>query len=511
VPDHYIDKRTLRDALAHLYGTANHLLKIWLTLKQMGFGEGKPPVVVTTSSPDAALNRLFDFGSQEGNLYVPFAHTSRFLTMEGDAGRSIIQTNIQRWKTSGSVVTCDPTGFLDIHTDDDDRLLVSPQRSYPLGLGLGANGFALKDGTRVSLPGASFAIWYFRQKPVPVTKAGKVDHTELIDLLKKNLGISAVEYETIFVADHIEVTTQASPLTNPELFEICSTFLEHPGRPIAEIQPQTFDSHATRIRSMKTVSDKPTWLNRSPQETLAKLLESGDKAILLYGPPRTGKTRAIDTVAPRNTFARETIQIHDGWTYDNLVEAFRPDGKAAWGWEDGPLKAAILGGKEYVVLEEINRTSFTQAVGEIFSLIEGAYRGPDYSIRLRSGKAFFIPESTVFLMTMNTLDKSTEDIDDAMMGRFSAVEFPPRVEDLTDILESQHISNEMSDRLRELFAFIVDYYPLGQGYFASLNPQTEFITYYLGRIRPVLENHFRNFRPENLALIDNKVDALFAK
>ena len=64
--------------------------------------------------------------------------------------------------------------------------------------------------------------------------------------------------------------------------------------------------------------------------------------------------------------------------------------------------------------------------GEIFSVMEEAYRGQDISIALRSGDLLTIPEDLVFLMTMNNLDKSTEDLDDALFGRIAAVEFPPR-------------------------------------------------------------------------------------
>ena len=54
------------------------------------------------------------------------------------------------------------------------------------------------------------------------------------------------------------------------------------------------------------------------------------------------------------------------------------------------------------VLEEINRTNFTQALGEAFSLLEQAYRGADKAITLRDGTAFFIPADTTIVATMNT-------------------------------------------------------------------------------------------------------------
>jgi hypothetical protein len=506
----YIEASSLQGAIERLYGTANHLLKIWFTLKQMGMAEGAPPVLVTTSSPNDALVRLFSFGNPEKALFVPFAHTPRFLKMEGDAGRSIIQTSIQRWKSSGSVVTCDPTGFLDISTNSNEQLLVSPTRSYPLGLGLGENGFALEAGQRVSLPATSFSVWYFRQSPIPrdVKPDDLAEH--LVRQMCNELKISLAEFANIFVEDDLKIRTAKRPLADSELFRICQAFLKEPGEVRATVITEDFSQHSLRVRSMKTINGKPTWLNISPTQVLSDLLKDHATAVLLYGPPRTGKTRAVDVVRPRGA-TRETIQIHDGWGYDHLIEGFRPGDDNKWQWLSGPLKSAIESGKKTIVLEEINRTNLAQALGEVFSLIEDSYRGEAHSIRLRSGAEFCVPKDVLFLMTMNNLDKSTEDIDDALMGRFAAVEFPPRIEDLVLILNDRGVSEEVSQKLRDLFAFILEHYPLGPGYFATFTKTADPLKYYSTRIRPVLANHFRDYRTESLDLIDNKVDALFGR
>lgn len=120
---------------------------------------------------------------------------------------------------------------------------------------------------------------------------------------------------------------------------------------------------------------------------------------MLYGPPRTGKTRLIDQIEPRNSEVRCTIQIHDGWGYDNLIQGLKPDADGKWHWEDGPLKAAIEGGKKFIVLEEINRTVISQALGEVFSLIEDSYRGEANAITLRNGQKFSISDDVIFVMT----------------------------------------------------------------------------------------------------------------
>ena len=185
---------------------------------------------------------------------------------------------------------------------------------------------------------------------------------------------------------------------------------------------------------MITVSDRPKWLYHDPVHRLQKLIEEGCKAILLYGPPRTGKTRAIDRIISRTSIDRETIQIHDGWGYDELMVGLRPDGNM-WRYIKGPLLQAINTRKKTIVLEEINRTQFTQAIGEVFSLIE--------------------------------------------------------------------------ESLRELFSSILEYYPLGHGYWAAFNNGSDPISFYVTRIRPVLQAHLEGYRDEDLANIDEKVDHLF--
>lgn len=161
------------------------------------------------------------------------------------------------------------------------------------------------------------------------------------------------------------------------------------------------------------------------------------------------------------------------------------------------------------MLEEINRTSISQALGEVFSLIEDAYRGESNAMLLRDGSKFFIPEDVVFFMTMNTIDKSTEDVDDALIGRLHCVEFPTRVEDLAEILSENHVSDDVSGKLRELFTSIQEFYPLGHGYFAQFGPDTDPIMFYMTKIRPVIMNHLRYRDPKALDTIDSLVDDFF--
>jgi 5-methylcytosine-specific restriction protein B len=514
--DVYVSEETLRSALARLQGTAGHLLKIWLVLKHMGLEEDEAPVRIDTSNSEPSLVRLFDFGEGEDGpegrrFFIPFANSKRWSTMKGDASRSIIQTNIRRWADSQSVVTCDPTEFLDIRGAEDSAVEVRTSRSYPLGLGHGESGFAREEDSRVALPLQSFAAWYGRRTGIP---AEEDPSTFLVDRLLSELHISPIERSLIFQDDEdLEITVEKSVIADSRLRAICQPYIDGDKAQIAQILSEPRQDYVRRVSSMIPHLNLPNWLRPNAETEVKALINDGASAILLYGPPRTGKTRLIDELVDRDAPERATIQLHDGWSYEHLIEGFMPDEDGAWRWKTGLLKSAIDEGKTAIVIEEINRTELTQALGEVFSLVEPAYRGKSHTLTLRSGAEFYIPEEVVFFMTMNTVDKSTEEIDDALLGRLSAVEVPPSVEILADMLAVQGVDTENRDRLSQVFAAIQDVYPLGHGYYAGLTAESspaDIRLHYKTRIRPVLSNFLGELRYDELAPIDNLMDDLFS-
>ena len=349
----YVNEETLTRALQSLNGTADHMLKIWLTLKHMGLSVGAPPVEVDTSNSTSSLQRLFSYDASDGGLFVPFAHTARYAKMQHDAARSIIQTNVRRWEASQSLVQYDPTGYLDFDSTPDAKVLVSCGRRYPLGLGFGSNGFALRSDARVTLPITAFAVWYGRTTCIPDDVNGPQVSGFLIDQMLRELNISPVEKELIFVPDSLGIHLSLAAISDERLFIICSPFTDGSRRPdpTASVINEDFPRYTRRVRSMVSELDSPEWLRSNPENEVRTLLDSGAKAILLYGPPRTGKTRLIDNIIPRSSPDRSTIQIHDGWAYDHLIQGFQPDANGNWDWRDGPLKEAIEDRKKFIVID----------------------------------------------------------------------------------------------------------------------------------------------------------------
>lgn len=496
----FFTEQTIKNAVRDMRGAADHMLKIWFVLKSMGLTKSNS-VVIDTANSTPHLQRLFKSGNEDGSFFVPFAHTKRFAEMKRDASRSIIQTNIQRWASSGSVVTVDPTSFLSFN-NSVDGIVVRVGRQYPLGLGHDKTGFAREDGQRVNIPLLQFAIWYFAQTDPKTQNAD-----EIIKKLKTELNLDDSECELIFVNKEIKVEFQNTPITDKQLSEICNSAFSTPVTLEAKLETST--EYVKRVKNMVTVSEKPAWITTSPEEQISDLISQGERAILLYGPPRTGKTRAIDMLYGRNADNRCTIQLHEGWGYENLITGFMPDANGNFDWRDGALLCALRNSKKVIVLEEVNRTRLSQALGEVFSLLEPAYRGAEHAIELPNGQKLSIPEDTVFFFTMNTIDASTEDVDDALIGRMASVNFPPRIEDLNSILVSAGVDEENREKIKNVFNSIQSVYPMGHGYFANIKSTTTFTKYYLSRIRPVLCNHFEAFKPEVICQIDNAVDSLF--
>ena len=484
---------SIRDSLHSLRGTADHMIKIWFTLKHMGLVEGGGSIEVTTANSKESLDQLFSCRHPDGKYLIPFATTARFNTMMSDASRSIIQTNMKKWD-DGTNTGADPTDFLLIEKTGGSYN-VSTNRGYPMGLGHGINGFAKDDDTKVNIPLKAMAVWYCRIRDVASTDAA-------VETMLSELNISDFEKELLFEDHHFEPTLQENAISDSELVSLYDEPFSLIGTPVVMAR----DVYEAEVKSMKTNVLGPRWLNYRAEESLKNLLDNGRKAVLLYGPPRTSKTHTIRSLVPSDETTY--IQIHDGWTYGDLVLGLKPKQNGEWEYVPGPLLSALREGKKYIVLEEINRTEFSSAIGELFSLLEESYRGEEYEITLADESKIFVPKETVFLLTMNNIDISTEPIDDAIFGRVDGIGFSPRVESLTLILKSTELSKEAKKSLRLLFNKIQEIHPIGHGFFAGADEFDGIIDFYLHKIRPLLEKHTAGSRTGELYEIDEFVDHL---
>src|SRR5690606_30915392 len=156
----------------------------------------------------------------------------------------------------------------------------------------GKNGFAMQDEGRGCLPVRAFAVWLLRQTPLP----DGVDLASfIVDEMARALNLTIAERHLVFVEDPDRgITTGDRPLSYDQIHEICQS-ISTGEDPEPRVIHQSYDKYVAEVRSMTTPSlGRPEWLTTDPAVLLRQTLDSGAKAVLLFGPPRTGKTRLID-------------------------------------------------------------------------------------------------------------------------------------------------------------------------------------------------------------------------
>ena len=151
------------------------------------------------------------------------------------------------------------------------------------------------DDARVSLPLTSFAVWYGRVTPIPdeLDQDGASEFLE--GLMLNELNISPVERELIFVEDRLSLSFSVGTLTDDQIYRLCVPYTDETVRraePTVTVAAEDERQYSRRVRSMVSMLDKPIWLRSNPDDDFRRLLASGAKAILVFGPPRTGKTPA---------------------------------------------------------------------------------------------------------------------------------------------------------------------------------------------------------------------------
>jgi len=230
-------------------------------------------------------------------------------------------------------------------------------------------------------------------------------------------------------------------------------------------------------------------LSETDIRNISGLVETGNKAVILWGPPGTGKTFAAKKIAlelvqtPKNeteskenseredplapylfsdakvalddlpaetpsynnsyksdlkTGLYELVQFHPGYTYEEFIGGIQPNvdvDQISYKLVPGIFKRFCDCAREnqkqkfVFIIDEINRADLSAVFGELLYAIE--YRGE--MVNLPYFRAFTIPPNVYLIGTMNNVDKSLVSFDLALRRRFGFLKLMPQLETLAEM------------------------------------------------------------------------------
>ncbi|GAB6065470.1 hypothetical protein JCM9492_05620 [Aquifex pyrophilus] len=231
------------------------------------------------------------------------------------------------------------------------------------------------------------------------------------------------------------------------------------------------------------------------------------KQVILYGPPGTSKTyyaKGLAFAIANDQNNIEFVQFHPSYSYEDFVEGIFPEvnedtGQVTFKIEDKIFKrlckeAERNPDKNYVlIIDEINRADLSKVFGEIFSALE--YRKEAVKL-LYSRESLVIPTNLYIIGTMNTLDKSTIDIDFALMRRFKFFEIGPDKEVLRKILKENGVENDLIEKIIDVFEKIQEFYPLGHAYFKDVKSKQDLKLLWEHQLSFLLKEYFTDLKKD---------------
>ena len=149
-----------------------------------------------------------------------------------------------------------------------------------------------------------------------------------------------------------------------------------------------------------------------------------------------------------------------------------------------------------LIIDEINRGNIPKIFGELITLIEPSRRlgaGDDTTVTLPySGDDFGVPDNLYIIGTMNTADRSIQQMDTALRRRFTFLEMMPRpdhdlISEDVDGVNCRKLLRAMNERI----ALLLDReHQIGHTYLFGVETIEDLADTFRDRIFPLLQEYF---------------------
>ncbi len=466
-------------------------------------------------------------GSLDGyTMFFPITEEAQYILRKSDCNRNAVYSNITMGR--GEINK-------DRKTSRDEIFELRDSQSGSAGKELRLkNGYAFaaywyygpRPDTPMRVPLRPLAIWLHRYTEVP----DDISIDSLVSNTIEMLNITVEELHLIFDLD-VEFPLAKDDLTGD--FDLKAYFraLCLPNATVQISRPVISPKHFSMDRETWEFQAEAFGLRRrnnmqSPNVVSKALLDGGERSLLLFGPPRTGKSYLAASIAAdylgvnRGSVLSDSrvtrVQFHQGWTYGDFMRKVLPTPTASGGLSFSRANGKFLqhcidhrDAKSVFIIEEINRAPLASVFGEAFQVIEAGYR--DTAIELPGSipgddvTDLVVSKNLLLIATANDLDKSTLPLDFAFLGRFSVVDCPVMYDQAFEaIVKTKGWSRDLAEKflllLREVES--ISGYPVGHAFFYDFCSPSGIGIWYRATLRPSLTLFLTKYRAEDLERLD---------